>query len=77
MSDVRDYMSNFGQKQMKFTLHGLNVLDYMELYKKHTFVNQESYSLNHISHIENSKINIIPNGIDTIFFSPIITKKNI
>ena len=58
MSDVRDYMSNFGQKQMKFTLHGLNVLDYMELYKKHTFVNQESYSLNHISHIELDKAKI-------------------
>ena len=58
MSDVRDYMSNFGQKQMKFTLHGLNVLDYMELYKKHTFVNQESYSLNHISHIELGKAKI-------------------
>jgi DNA polymerase elongation subunit (family B) len=58
MSDVREYMSNFGQKQMKFTLHGLNVLDYMELYKKHTFVNQESYSLNHISHIELGKAKI-------------------
>jgi len=30
----------------------------MELYKKHTFVNQESYSLNHISHVELDKAKI-------------------
>ena len=33
------------QKNMVYTLYGVNVLDYLELYRKHTFVNQESYKL--------------------------------
>ena len=53
--DVREYMSNFGHTQLKFTLYGFNVVDYLDLYKKHTFVNQESYSLDHISHVELGK----------------------
>ena len=55
MSDVREYTNNYGQKNVVFTLYGINILDYMELYKKHTFVNQESYSLNHIAHVELDK----------------------
>ena len=58
MSDVRDYTNNYGQKVMVFNLYGINILDYMELYKKHTFVNQESYSLNHIAHVELDKAKI-------------------
>ena len=58
MSDVRDYTNNYGQKVMIFNLYGINILDYMELYKKHTFVNQESYSLNHIAHVELDKAKI-------------------
>ena len=52
MSDVRDYYSSWGTKQMSYTLHGVNVLDYLELYRKHTFVNQESYKLEHIAQVE-------------------------
>ena len=55
MSDVREFVSQGYQKQQVFNLYGINVLDYLELYRKHTFVNQESYSLNHISHIELGK----------------------
>ena len=55
MSDVRDYTNNYGNKVVVFNLYGVNVIDYMELYKKRTFVNQESYSLDHISHIELDK----------------------
>ncbi|MDG1797535.1 MAG: glycosyltransferase [Flavobacteriales bacterium] len=44
-----------------------------EFFDNHIIISESDR--NHISHIENSKINIIPNGIDTIFFSPIITKK--
>ena len=40
---------------MKFTLYGINILDYLDLYKKHTFVNQESYKLDHIAHVELDK----------------------
>ena len=33
----------------------MNVLDYLELYRKHTFVNQESYRLDHIANVELGK----------------------
>ena len=55
MSDVRDYTNNYGNKVVVFNLYGVNVIDYMALYKQRTFVNQESYSLDHISHIELNK----------------------
>ena len=55
MSDVREFTSQGYQKQMVFNLYGINVLDYLELYRKHTFVNQESYKLDHIAHVELGK----------------------
>ena len=55
MSDFREFTSYGYQKNQKYTLYGVNVIDYMELYQKRTFVNQESYSLNHISHVELGK----------------------
>ena len=50
--DVREFMSTYGQKQMIFNLYGINVLDYLEIYRKHTFVNQESYKLENIAQVE-------------------------
>jgi DNA polymerase elongation subunit (family B) len=55
MSDVREFVSQGYQKQQVFNLYGINVLDYLELYRKHTFVNQESYKLDHIAHVELGK----------------------
>jgi DNA polymerase elongation subunit (family B) len=52
MSDVREYTTQGYQKNQQYTLYGINVIDYMAMYKQRTFVNQESYSLNHISHVE-------------------------
>ena len=57
MSDVREFVSQGYQKQQVFNLYGINVLDYLELYRKHTFVNQESYKLDHIAHVELGKVN--------------------
>lgn len=51
-TSVREFRNNFGQMTMVYDLFGLNVLDYMELYKKHTFVNQQSYKLEHIAQVE-------------------------
>ena len=36
-------------------LYGINIVDYLDLYRKHTFVNQESYKLDHIAHVELDK----------------------
>ncbi len=55
MSDVREFVSQGYQKQQVFNLYGINVLDYLELYRKHTFVNQESYRLDHIANVELGK----------------------
>ena len=54
-SDVREFTSLGYQKQQVYNLYGINVLDYLELYRKHTFVNQESYKLDHIAHVELGK----------------------
>lgn len=42
----------FGKYQKTFTPVGIAVLDYMQLYKKFTYTQQESYSLNHIAYVE-------------------------
>ena len=52
MSDVREYTSQGYQRNMTYTLYGINIVDYLDLYRKHTFVNQESYRLDHISNVE-------------------------
>ena len=45
MSSVREF-TNFGyQKNQVFDLNGVNVVDYLELYRRSTFHNQESYKL--------------------------------
>ena len=42
-----------GRKNVAFKISGINELDYLDLFKKfaYTYGNQESYSLNHISHV--------------------------
>jgi len=40
------------RKQQIFDLVGISSIDYMDAYKKFTYVNQESYSLNHIAYTE-------------------------
>lgn len=41
-----------GRKQQVYDLNGVSSIDYMEVYKKFTYVNRESYSLNHIAYVE-------------------------
>ena len=40
------------KQQVAFDLVGIAILDYIELYKKFTYSQQESFSLNHISYLE-------------------------
>ena len=46
------YVTRNGKEEVSYDLIGISVLDYYELYKTFTYVNQESYSLNHISYVE-------------------------
>jgi len=43
----------FGNRKLQvFELVGISSIDYMDVYKKFTYVNQESYSLNHVAYVE-------------------------
>ena len=41
-----------GRRNVQFNLCGVAILDYMDLYKKFTYTNQESYRLDHIANVE-------------------------
>lgn len=48
----REYNDNKGGKIKRFIFQGCEMLDYIELYKKHRLITRESYSLDFISHVE-------------------------
>ncbi len=41
-----------GKKQQTYDMFGIAILDYLDLYKKFTYTNQESYKLDHIAWVE-------------------------
>tara|TARA_Y100001973_G_C5206944_1_gene342179 strand:- start:2991 stop:5516 length:2526 start_codon:yes stop_codon:yes gene_type:complete len=41
-----------GREQYVYKLSGVSQLDYIDLYKKYTYINQESYRLDHIAFVE-------------------------
>ena len=41
-----------GKPQIRYDIAGITVLDYLDLYKKFTYTNQESYRLDHIAEVE-------------------------
>ena len=41
-----------GRKNYAYDISGVNILDYLDLYKKFTYTNQESYRLDHIAFVE-------------------------
>ena len=41
-----------GREQIFYRMSGISVIDYLDLYKKFTYTNQESYRLDHIAHVE-------------------------
>ena len=45
-------IENRGRKQQKFEICGITVIDYLDLYKKFTYTNRESYRLEVIANIE-------------------------
>ena len=55
-----------GRRQQVYELVGVSALDYMEAYKKFTYVNQESYSLNHIAYVELEERKLDYSEVDTL-----------
>ena len=45
-------VEQFGRKNQKFDIAGVSVLDYLDVYKKFTYTNRESYRLDVIAEIE-------------------------
>ena len=50
---LRDkYIEKQGKKNLVYQILGVSILDYFDLYKTFTYVNQESYRLDHIAFVE-------------------------
>ena len=45
-------IEKFGREHYIYKLYGVSQLDYIDLYKKYTYVNRESYRLDHIAFVE-------------------------
>lgn len=52
MIDVKEKVKRFGKKQTSIEIFGLPHLDYMDVYRKHTYTPRESYKLDYIAHVE-------------------------
>jgi len=50
--DKKVFIKNSNKEHISYDILGIATLDYLDLYKKFTFVNRESYSLNHICSVE-------------------------
>lgn len=50
--DEREVRANFGKMQTIYNFVGMPHLDYMQIYKKHTYTPRESYKLDFIGHVE-------------------------
>ena len=54
-----------GRKQIACDLRGISILDYLELYRKFTYTNQESYRLDHICMVELNERKLDHSEFDT------------
>ena len=46
------FITRNGKEELSYDIIGVSILDYYELYKTFTYVNQESYRLDHIAYVE-------------------------
>ena len=54
-----------GRKYISYDIGGISQLDYLDLYKKFTYTNQESYRLDHIANVELGQKKLDHSEIDT------------
>lgn len=48
----KSFVDGYGRDAITFSITGVAILDYLQLYKKHTFTTRESYKLDHIAFVE-------------------------
>jgi DNA polymerase elongation subunit (family B) len=65
--DARVFELSGGLKQHVYELKGSTILDYLQLYRKFTYSDTESYSLNHIAHIELGEKKIDYSEFESLF----------
>ena len=58
-------IENRGRKDEKYEICGVNILDYLDIYKKFTYTNRESYRLDHIAEVELGKKKLDHSEFDT------------
>jgi DNA polymerase elongation subunit (family B) len=63
----RTFKGNFGKETTEYTLVGLAVLDYLQLYRKFTYSQQESYRLDHIAHVELGERKLDYSEVENLF----------
>lgn len=51
----KEINTKFGSTQQSFDIYGITILDYLDLYKKFSYKNQESFKLDHIAYVELGK----------------------
>lgn len=49
---MREVIGDRGENLQKWTIEGLSLIDYMLVYKKYTYVDRPSFSLNYIANVE-------------------------
>ena len=49
---TRKFHTGYGKEQMVVDISGVSILDYMDMYKKFTYTNRESYRLDYIANVE-------------------------
>ena len=63
-NSARITAKGFNKEQNYYDLTGVSILDYLDLYRKHTFIRQESYKLDYIGEVELGE-NKLDNPYDT------------
>lgn len=48
----RTFTGKFGKEETSYNIAGVSILDYLQLYQKHTFVTRSSYRLDNIAYVE-------------------------
>jgi len=59
-------ITKMGRTQTAYEIVGVSTLDYYELYQTFTYVNQESYALNHIAYVELGERKLSHDEYDTM-----------
>ena len=58
-------VENRGRKSQKYDICGVSILDYLDIYRKFTYTNRESYRLDHIAEVELGRKKLDHSEFDT------------